>query len=262
MSDGIRSKEGYVQTQVQSKTGWITFYHPAHNALPGHLLKQLEVAIIDLDQHPDVTVMVLQSAGERTFCAGANLQELAAIQDPESATAFFMGFARVINAMRKSRKPVIGRVQGKAVGGGVGLIAATDYCMATKWASVRLSEISLGIGPFVIEPALRRKIGVASVSKLALHSGEWQTAKWAKEQGLFQDVFDEAEQMNDYLQRYLSLLSSYDLTALAAMKAILWEGTGDWDQLLAARARQSGTLLLSAFTQNKLKEIISSSKKS
>ncbi len=247
--------QGSLSTEFEGAIAIITFSHPDHNALPSALLHGLTQALIKCGQDDSVKLIVLKAAGDRTFCAGANLSELSVIDDREKAVQFFRGFGQVINAIRSCGKLVIGRVQGKAVGGGVGIIGACDYVMATKWGSVRLSEISIGIGPFVIEPAIRRKIGLSHFSKLALNPTEWQIARWAHEVGLYQELFDTVEQLDDYLERYLARMVTYSSQALAQMKLTLWEGTEEWVQLLHDRAERSGQLLLSEEAQEALAKI-------
>ena len=248
-------KEGTVETTISHAIAKITFAHPQHNSMPSTQLVKLTASILEQGSNPDVKIILLQSAGDRTFCAGANFDQLLSIQDFEEGTDFFMGFARLILAIRDCGKLVIGRVQGKAVGGGVGLLAATDYCMATRWAAVRLSELSIGIGPYVIEPAIRRKAGIAAVSQLALNPQEWQTAEWAQSQGLFQEIFENSEQMDDYMNRYLASMTSYSGDALRNMKEMLWEGTEDWQDKLEDRAQRSASLLLNPLTQSLLRKM-------
>lgn len=242
--------EGTVNTHIASGVATIAFSHPAQNSLPGHQLARLAAAIEEAGKDPAVKVVVLQSGGDRTFCAGASFDELAAIEDFETGKRFFMGFANVINAMRKCPKIVIGRVQGKCVGGGVGLAAATDYCVATQYASIRLSEVAVGIGPFVVGPAVERKVGLSAMSQLAINPAEWQTAEWAKQKGLFTDVFDSIEQMDAYIAHFTAKLAGYNPEALAGLKRIFWEGYEHWDTLLEERAAASGRLVLSDFTKN------------
>jgi methylglutaconyl-CoA hydratase len=241
---------GTVETHLTAGVATIAFSHPAQNSLPGHQLARLAAAIEEAGKDPAVKVVVLQSGGDRTFCAGASFDELAAIEDFETGKRFFMGFANVINAMRKCPKIVIGRVQGKCVGGGVGLAAATDYCVATKYASIRLSEVAVGIGPFVVGPAVERKVGLSAMSQLAINPAEWQTAEWAKQKGLFTDVFDSIEQMDEYIAHFTAKLAGYNPEALAGLKRIFWEGYEHWDVLLEERAAASGRLVLSDFTKN------------
>lgn len=247
---------GSVESIVQNQVSWITFAHPQHNSMPGGQLEKLTDHILSEGQNPESKIIVLQSKGDRTFCAGANFAELIGIRDIAEGKQFFSGFARVILAMRDCGKIIIGRVQGKAVGGGLGLLAATDYCMATKWALVRLSELSIGIGPFVIEPAISRKVGKAAFSQLALNPSEWQTASWAKDKGLYQECFDHIEQLDDYLVRYLTKMTAYQRPALNEMKKMLWEGTENWPSLLEIRAQKSATLLLENSTQSLLRSQI------
>jgi len=193
----------------------------------------------------------LQSEG-RTFCAGASFDELIALRDMDTAVEFFMGFARVINAMRKTRKFIIVKVQGKAVGGGVGLIAGADYAMATDKSAVKLSELSIGIGPYVIAPAVKRKVGISAFSEMSINASAWHTAFWAREKGLFAKVFDDREQLDDEVEILAEKLASYDATATALLKKEIWKETEDWDRLLAEQAKISAQLTLRDFTKNKL----------
>lgn len=244
-----RTQQGNVSVEHSNGVSTVTFYHPAHNSLPGNLLSQLTQVIEEAGTHPDTKVVVLRSAGDRTFCAGASFDELSSIENLEQGKRFFLGFANVINAMRKCPKFIVGRVQGKAVGGGVGLAAAVDYCMATKWASVKLSELAVGIGPFVVGPAVQRKIGLSAFSQMSINAKEWQTAAWAKDKGLFTEVFDTAEQLDDYLVHFIETLKTYNPEAMRILKKIFWEGTENWDELLDSRAAVSGQLVLSDFTR-------------
>ncbi|HMQ49960.1 MAG TPA: enoyl-CoA hydratase/isomerase family protein [Saprospiraceae bacterium] len=240
---------GEVVSEVRLGVGTITFSHPAQNAFPSQQLQRLVEAIEQLGMDEAAKVIILQSAGDRTFCAGASFDELAAIQNFEQGKQFFMGFAKVINALRKCPKFVIGRVQGKAVGGGVGLCAAVDYCIASKWASVKLSELAIGIGPFVVGPAVERKMGTAAMSHLAINATEWQTAEWAKQKGLFNEVFETVEQVDAYVADLAGRLAAFSPEAMKQLKQACWQGTEHWDLLLEERAAISGQLVLSDFTR-------------
>ena len=244
---------GSVETEIKNGVGIITFFHPSHNALPGLLLAKLTDAIHNFGTNDAVKVIVLKSGGDRTFCAGASFDELSSIKDFETGKRFFLGFANVINAMRTCPKFIIGRVQGKAVGGGVGVAAATDYCMATKYASVKLSELAIGIGPFVVGPAVERKIGKSAMTHLAINATEWKTADWAKEKGLFNEVFPATEQMDAYIDYLCEKLIHSNPEAMRLLKQVFWEGTEHWDQLLDERAAMSGQLVLSDFTIKAIK---------
>ncbi len=245
-------QQGHVKLENQNGIGYITFYHPSSNAMPGYLLAEMVQKINEANANPDIKVMVLQSEG-RTFCAGASFDELLQLHDKESAVRFFMGFARVINAMRKTNKFIIAQVQGKAVGGGVGLIAAADYVMATEKAAIKLSELSIGIGPYVIAPAVKRKIGVAAFSELSINATTWHTAFWAREKGLFAKVFDSQSVLEDEVMILAQKLATYDNIATAHLKKDLWEGTENWDALLPEKAKITAALVLQEFTKNKLK---------
>lgn len=249
-----RTLQGSVETQIDQGIATITFAHPNHNAMPGRLLALLKDAIDAAGANDLVKLIVLKSGGERTFCAGASFDELIAIQDFETGKEFFMGFARVINAMRKCPKFIIGRVQGKAVGGGVGLASAVDYCMATKYGSVKLSELAIGIGPFVVGPAVERKIGVSAMSHLAINATEWKTAEWAKQKGLYNEVFDTTEQMDAYIQFLGEKLTNSNPEAMQSLKRVFWENCEHWDQLLEERAAISGRLVLSDFTRKAIEK--------
>jgi len=238
--------EGYVTTTLSpGGVAEITFFHPGHNSLPSRLLTALTEAFEAAGKEKAVKVIVLRSAEHQTFCAGASFDELAAIPDFETSLAFFSGFGRVINAMRRCPKIIVGRIHGKAVGGGVGLAAATDYCMASRYASIRLSELAVGFGPFVIGPAVERKVGPGAFAQLALTPDEWQTAEWAKTKGLFQESFETIEQLDAYVTHFCEKLCGYSPEALTELKQMFWQGTDHWDTLLTERAAISGRLALS-----------------
>lgn len=249
--------QGHVNSTVQNGIATIEFYHPSHNSLPGKLLHELSQALLEADRNDAVILIKLVSGGDRTFCAGASFDELVAIEDEVNGKKFFMGFATVINTIRKISKIVIGVVQGKAVGGGVGLAAACDYTIASKYASVKLSELAVGIGPFVIGPAVERKIGLSAFSQLALDATGWQTAEWAKEKGLFTEVFQTSEQMYEYVDFFLDKLVKMNPEALTLLKKVFWEGTDHWDELLEERAAMSGRLVLSKHSKTEINKFLS-----
>ena len=245
----------YVNLSVKNGVSTIEFFHPKSNSLPGDLLKQLTESIIKSSKRKDIRVVILRSAGNRAFCAGASFDELITIKDIDTGKAFFSGFANVINAARKCPKFIIGRVQGKAVGGGVGLASATDYCFATEYASVKLSELAIGIGPFVVGPSIERKIGLSAFSQLTINATGWQTAQWAKEKGLFAEVYDSAEEMDAAIQILAEKLVASNLKSMQGLKKIMWEGTDHWDKLLKERAEISGERVLSEFTRKTIEKL-------
>lgn len=242
--------EGYVKRELHKGIASIEFFHPQSNSLPGKILHDLALAIQHAGHDPDTAVIVLRSGGEKTFCAGASFDELVAITTEAEGLKFFSGFADVINAMRTCPKFIIGRIQGKAVGGGVGLAAAVDYAIATEASEIKLSELAVGIGPFVVGPAVERKIGTAAFSALAIDATGWRNAEWAKRKGLFAEVHESIGNMDEAVHRLAFHLSHSSPAAMAEMKKIFWKGTEHWDRLLIERATISGRLVLSEFTRN------------
>ncbi len=239
----------YVQTSIANGVATVEFFHPASNSLPSEILMKLGDAIAALNGNEEAKVIVLRSGGEKAFCAGASFDELVAIEDAAGGLAFFSGFAHVINAIRKSDKLVIGRVQGKAVGGGVGLASAVDYCIAKSDASVKLSELAVGIGPFVVGPAVERKIGAGPFSQLSIDATEWRSAQWAYERGLYAELHDTTEALDAAVEKLASRLAKSSPEAQLELKKIFWQGTENWDTLLTERAGISGKLVLSDFTR-------------
>ncbi len=245
--------ESYVKQTIENAVAYIEFFHPAHNSLPGNVLAELAQTITDAGNNNEVKVIVLKSGGERTFCAGASFEELINIDDAATGKVFFSGFANVINAMRKCPKFIIGRIQGKTVGGGVGLAASTDYCMASKFSSIKLSELNIGIGPFVVGPAIERKMGLSAMSQIAIDANTFYSAEWAKQKGLFAQVYETTEALDEAVKATAEHLCTYNPEAMTEMKKVFWTGTDNWDNLLADRAATSGRLVLSEFTKDKLK---------
>ena len=243
----------HVKQHIENGISTIEFFHPAHNSLPGDILAKLAATITEAGENEAVKVIILKSGGDRTFCAGASFKELININDAETGRIFFSGFANVINAMRKCPKFIIGRVQGKTVGGGVGVASATDYCMASKFASIKLSELNVGIGPFVVGPAVERKLGLTGMSQIAIDANTFYDAEWARQKGLYAQVYDSTEALDEAVQAFAENLCTYNPEAMREMKTILWKGTEDWDTLLAERAAISGRLVLSEFTKETLK---------
>ena len=238
----------------ENKIATVCFSHPASNSFPSNLLQKLTSEINYLSSLDTVSVIILKSEGTGAFCAGASFDELLSISNEKDGNLFFSGFANVINAMRKCTKPIIGRIHGKAVGGGVGLAAACDYTFATNNSAIKLSEIAIGIGPFVIEPAVSKKIGKTAFTEMTLTPTLWKTAQWAKEKGLFTEVFETIELLDENLKNFTHELSSYNPEALVEMKKVFWEGTNHWDSLLYERASISGRLVLSNFTKQALEK--------
>jgi methylglutaconyl-CoA hydratase len=248
----LQNATGSILISIDATIATIEFGHPASNSFPAQLLQDLTGAIETLSQNPEVTVLVLKSQGAAAFCAGASFDELLAVTNEAEGKAFFSGFAHLINAMRKCPKLIVGRVQGKVVGGGVGIAAACDYVLASQEANIKLSELAIGIGPFVIEPAVSRKIGKTALAELALTAHEWKSAAWAQEKGLYSKTFESIEKLDKAVTELVQVLSSYNPEALAEMKKVLWEGTDHWESLLVERAAITGKLVLSDSTKKAL----------
>ena len=238
----------YVRHEVEHGIATIEFFHPSSNSLPAVILRDLAKAVNDMGLDARVRVIILRSAGGSTFCAGASFDELTAISTEAQGKTFFLGFANVINAMRKCHKFIIGRVQGKAVGGGVGLISACDYAIAQDGASVKLSELAVGIGPFVVGPAVERKMGRSAFSQLAIDASEWRSAEWAKRHGLYSEVHAGMSEMDEAIDHLADRLSHSSPEAMWELKKIFWQGTDHWDTLLSDRAAISGRLVLGDFS--------------
>lgn len=249
---GTDRQNGSLFTNINGKVATLEFGHPAGNSFLLEMLNRFADEINKLSNNDAISVVVLKSEGERAFCGGASFDELMALSNLEDGKVFFSGFAKVINAMRKCKKVIVARVQGKTVGGGVGLVSACDYVFASEAAAIRLSELSIGIAPLVIAPAVERKMGAAALSEMSLSPTEWKSAYWAQEKGLFSKVFDDIKELDKELDFFADKLSRYNPDALAEWKAVLWEGTSHWNELLTERAAVTGQLVLSEFTKKAL----------
>tara|TARA_B110001450_G_scaffold30699_1_gene26773 strand:- start:582 stop:1337 length:756 start_codon:yes stop_codon:yes gene_type:complete len=242
--------QGSVNLEVKNSIATIEFYHPQSNSLPSKILEKLASKITDCGNDNNIKIIILRSKGDRAFCAGASFEELSSINNKKEGKSFFMGFANVINAARKCPKLIIGRVQGKAVGGGVGMACAVDYCFATKFASIKLSELAVGIGPFVVGPAVERKSGLSAYSTLSVNATKWFDAIWAKDKGIYSEVFDSNEKMDEAINHLSQNLLNSNPEAMKKLKEVFWEKNKNWDKLLEERAEYSGELVLSDFTKN------------
>lgn len=250
----VQIKEGFVKSETHQGITSIEFFHPQSNSLPSALLHDLSAAITHAGDDPNTIVIIIRSAGEKAFCAGASFDELIAIANEEEGLKFFSGFAHVINAMRKCPKFIIGRIHGKCVGGGVGLASALDYAIAMENAEVKLSELAVGIGPFVVGPAVERKIGKAAFTHLSVDATMWRNADWARRKGLYAELYPTIEQMDEAVNRLATTLSHSSPEAMKEMKKVFWQGTEEWDTLLIERAKISGRLVLSEFTRNAIEK--------
>lgn len=249
-----QNSNGTILTTIENKIATLEFGHPASNSFPSDLLARLTNELHNLSSNSDVSVIILQSSGQGAFCAGASFDELLTVSNLDEATQFFSGFAHLLNAMRNCSKLIIGRIHGKTVGGGVGILAACDYAFATIQSSIKLSELTIGIGPFVIEPAITRKTGKNAMYELALEA-EWKPASWAIQKGLYAKLFSTQKELNYEVIAFAKKLSHFNLEALTEIKKVMWEGTENWDSLLLERAKISGKLVLSDFSKNTLNQL-------
>ena len=241
---------GYVHTETHNGIATIEFFHPQSNSLPHSLLTQLANEIHDVGVDKTSRVIVLRSAGEKSFCAGASFDELTKIDSDKKGFDFFSGFANVINAMRKCPKLIIGRIHGKCVGGGVGLAAAMDYAIALEGADIKLSELAVGIGPFVVGPAVQRKLGLSAFTQLSIDAATWRNSDWARRKGLYAELHPTLESMDESVQRLANQLAHSNPEAMTELKKVFWQGTEDWDELLVRRAEISGRLVQGKFTKD------------
>ena len=249
----LQNPNGFLLTTIENKIATLEFGHPASNSFPSVLLERLTNELNNLSNNSAVLVIILKSSGSGAFCAGASFDELLAVSNSEEATQFFSGFANVLNAMRSCSKIIMGRIHGKAVGGGVGIIAACDYALATTESTIKLSELAIGIGPFVIEPAVSRKIGKSAMTEMTLDT-EWKSAIWANQKGLYTKVFETATELDTEISTFANKLASYNPEALTEIKKMFWEGTDNWNTLLYERAEISGKLVLSDFSKKALNQ--------
>lgn len=242
-------KEGYVKTEKEHGITTIEFHHSQSNSLPGKLLETMAQTIHSEGLNPDTKVIILKSTGEKIFCAGASFDELESIKTEQEGQQFFNGFAKVVNAMRKAPQFIIARIHGKCIGGGVGIAASADYAIAVDGADIKLSELAVGIGPFVVGPAVQRKIGLSPFTQLAIDAGTWRSADWARRKGLYAELHPDKEGMDDSIARLSSSLSHSNPVAMKELKKVFWKGTEDWDELLKERAAISGKLILSEYSK-------------
>lgn len=243
-------QEPIIKTTIEDGIATVSFFHPQSNSLPGFLLNELAKKIREAGTDPSAKVIILKSEGVKAFCAGASFDELISIENLDQGKEFFSGFAKVINAIRTAPKFVIARVQGKAVGGGVGLASAADYTFAVESSSVKLSELAVGIGPFVVGPAVERKIGTSAFAAMSINATQWHTAEWAREKGLYAEVFPDIQALDKATKALADQLAASNPEAMEELKKILWKGTENWDELLNERAAISGKLVLSDFTRS------------
>lgn len=247
-------ENGTISHRIKNRISTIEFYHPKGNSLPGSLLKELAAKIKEASDSEESNVIVIKSGGDGAFCAGASFDELLAITSLEEGKEFFMGFANVLNTMRESEKFIVARIHGKVVGGGVGIAACADYAIAHNSASVKLSELAVGIGPFVVGPAVGRKIGVGAFTTLSVDARSWYEASWALENNLYSRVFDSLDEMDKAINKLASEIASSNPQAMKELREIQWNGTGHWGPTLSQRAEISGRLVLSDFTRNFIEE--------
>lgn len=234
---------GFVTQELKNNIAEITFGTPKSNALPGEILEKLAQTIIESGKDENVKAILLKSEGEKAFCAGASFDELLEIEELEKSKIFFGGFAKVLNAMRNCGKLVVVRVQGKTTGGGVGIACAADYCFATKDAAMALTELNLGIGPFVIGPYVERKIGKSAYGAMSIDA-DFRSADWCEKHDVYHSVSENIQEMDEKIAAFMNKLSERSAEALALIKKVSWEGSEHFDQLMPERILMSASLIL------------------
>jgi methylglutaconyl-CoA hydratase len=239
---------GSVTVEIHDSIAFVRFEHPKSNSLPGALLRTMADDITKLGQMTSVKTIVLRSSGDGAFCAGASFDELKEIRNAEDGKEFFSGFAKVMLAMTRAPQFVLTRVHGKVTGGGVGLIAASDYSVAVKGASLKLSELAVGIGPFVIGPVVERRLGTGAFTDMAIDA-DWREASWAARHGLYSHVYEDVESMDTALAKLVNFLAAANPEAIRQMKKTFWADTAHWEELLEKRAAISGALAMSIHTR-------------
>ncbi|MDH6252173.1 methylglutaconyl-CoA hydratase [Chryseobacterium sp. H1D6B] len=244
----------FVVSEVKNNIAEITFGTPKSNSLPGAILEKLAQTILDEGAKEEVKAILVKSEGEKAFCAGASFDELLAIEELEASTKFFGGFAKVLNAMRNCGKIVVVRVQGKTTGGGVGIACGADYCFAVKDAALALTEVNLGIGPFVIGPYVERKIGKSQFSAMAIDA-DFRSAAWAEQHNVYHSVSENISEMDMALEKFLQTLASRSIEALSLIKKVSWEGTDHFNELMPARIHMSASLILEDSAKKNIESI-------
>ena len=242
------TSEGEVHVEITEGIGTVRFGHPKGNSLPGALLERLADAISGVGRDDAARVIVVKSIGSGPFCAGASFDELVRIADVEEGERFFSGFSRVILAMIRAPKLVLVRVHGRTAGGGVGIAAAGDYTLAVREASCKLSELAVGIGPFVVGPVIEHRIGRGPFAAMAIDA-DWRDAEWCERHGLYARVFEDVGALDAGVDALARTLASSNPAAMSALKRVFWDGTSSWEEMLRVRARMSGELVLSDHTR-------------
>lgn len=234
---------GFVTQELKNNISEITFGTPKSNSLPGEILEKLAQTILESGKDENVKAILLKSEGEKAFCAGASFDELLEIEELEKSKIFFGGFAKVLNAMRNCGKLVVVRVQGKTTGGGVGIACAADYCFATKDSAMALTELNLGIGPFVIGPYVERKIGKSAYGAMSIDA-DFRSANWCEKHDVYHSVSENIQEMDEKIAAFMNKLSERSADALALIKKVSWEGSEHFDQLMPERILMSASLIL------------------
>lgn len=254
------NQNGSLHSRISKGIATIEFGHPKANSLTSALLEGLMQEFNSLSENDKVSLILLKSKGEGAFCAGASFDELLQIDNLTDATHFFNGFANVFLAMRNCKKPIVGQIQGKATGGGVGLIAACDYTLATENAWIRLPELAIGIAPFVIAPVLIRKIGTTALNEMYMTPNLWKESHWAQRYNLYTQVLKNIKELNEQTAHFTENLAKINSNVLAEMKQITWKNTENWSEELHKNATLSAKFLLSEETKSILMNFKNSKK--
>ena len=199
----------------------VTLNRPqVHNAFDETLIADVTACFARLSEDAEVRAIVLRGAGE-SFCAGADLHWMGRMAgySQEENRADADALQRMFDVIATCPKPTIARVQGGAIGGGVGLVAVCDVVIAAPEAKFALSEVRLGLVPAVIAPYVLQKIGMGAARALFV-TGERFNAEEALRIGLVQQVVAAIE-LDAAIQKKLEWILHAGPNAIAAAKRLL-----------------------------------------
>jgi methylglutaconyl-CoA hydratase len=216
---------GYEHLEVSAGDGvvTVTLDRPdVRNALSAGLITELTRCMREIAGREDVRAVILTGEGD-SFCAGADIgymRQTASFSYEENLEDAGR-LAALFESIAECPKPVVARIKGAAIGGGVGLVAAADVSVAEEGTIFAFSEVRLGISPATIAPFVLRKIGHSHARSLFL-TGERFGAERAREIGLVHEVAPEGE-LDEVVQKKIGQITSGGPESLASTKRLLGE---------------------------------------